>query len=117
SALTWLFWLLSENPFAISKIREELKSILPTDENDKFQIFSIEELNKLPYLHGAFCEVLRLYPPAPYQQRVAVQADILPSGHHVNHGIEIVLSWYALGRMKSIWGDDCLQFKPERWIS
>ncbi|XVF61774.1 hypothetical protein PTKIN_Ptkin08bG0157500 [Pterospermum kingtungense] len=22
-----------------------------------------------------------------------------------------------MGRMKSIWGEDCLEFKPERWIN
>ncbi|KAJ0097938.1 hypothetical protein Patl1_27753 [Pistacia atlantica] len=24
---------------------------------------------------------------------------------------------YAMGRMESIWGEDCLEFKPERWIT
>ncbi|KAL2941867.1 Noroxomaritidine synthase [Bienertia sinuspersici] len=23
---------------------------------------------------------------------------------------------HAMGRMKSIWGDDCSEYKPERWI-
>nr|AHF22091.1 CYP96A69 [Maesa lanceolata] len=117
ACLSWLFWLLSKHPSVESKIREELKAILPMDEHEKFRLFNAEELNKLPYLHAAFCETLRLYPPAPYQQRVAVHPDILPSGHRVNNKIKIVFSWYALGRLKSIWGNDCLEFKPERWIS
>nr|AHF22086.1 CYP96A68 [Maesa lanceolata] len=117
ACLSWLFWLLSKNPSSESKIREELIAILPKDEVRTSKLFSVEELNKLPYLHGAFCETLRLYPPAPYQSRAIVQSDILPSGHHVNPKMTIVLSWYALGRMKSIWGNDALEFKPERWIS
>lgn len=23
---------------------------------------------------------------------------------------------YAMGRMKFVWGDDALEFKPERWL-
>ncbi|KAH7860398.1 hypothetical protein Vadar_012983 [Vaccinium darrowii] len=30
---------------------------------------------------------------------------------------QIVFSIYAMGRMKFIWGEDCLEFKPERWIT
>jgi len=117
SALTWLFWLLSENPSVELKMRNELESILSKDEVEKFRLFNVDELKKLPYLHGAICETLRLYPPAPYQQRVPVKPDTLPSGHRVHPKMEIFFSWYALGRDPSIWGDDCLEFKPERWIS
>ncbi|KAH0862816.1 hypothetical protein HID58_080027, partial [Brassica napus] len=35
----------------------------------------------------------------------------------VDDNWKIVISIYALGRMKSVWGDDAEDFRPERWIS
>ncbi|KAK3017197.1 hypothetical protein RJ639_007752 [Escallonia herrerae] len=117
AALTWLFWLLSENPMAESKIREEMEAKLSWVDATGCWSCDTGELSKLVYLHGAICESLRLYPPAPFQIRTTVQPDMLPSGHRVNSNSKIVLSSYAMGRMKSIWGEDCLEFKPERWVS
>ncbi|KAJ0040551.1 hypothetical protein Pint_26930 [Pistacia integerrima] len=118
SALTWFLWLLSKNPQVETKIREELKTIIPTDKTEaKWWKFDIKELNKLAYLHGALCETLRLYPPVPFQHKVPIVPDILPSGHRVTPKNKILFFLYAMGRMKSIWGEDCLEFKPERWIS
>lgn len=31
--------------------------------------------------------------------------------------IDVILCSYAMGRMEFIWGEHCLEFKPERWIS
>lgn len=31
--------------------------------------------------------------------------------------MKVIFSLYAMGRMKFIWGKDCREFKPERWIS
>lgn len=31
--------------------------------------------------------------------------------------MKMVLCLYAMGRMEKIWGEDCLEFKRERWIS
>ncbi|XP_044469090.1 alkane hydroxylase MAH1-like [Mangifera indica] len=118
SGLTWFFWLLSKNPQAETKIREELKLITPMDKTSaKWWKFDIKKLNKLTYLHGALCETLRLYPPVPFQHKVPLEPDILPSGHRVTPKNKILFFLYAMGRMKSIWGEDCLEFKPERWIS
>ncbi|KAJ0040271.1 hypothetical protein Pint_26949 [Pistacia integerrima] len=118
SALTWFFWLVSKNPQVETKILEELEMIIPADKMAaKWWKFDSKELNKLVYLHGALCEALRLYPPVPFQHKVPIVPDILPSGHHLVPNNKILFSLYAMGRMKSIWGDDCLEFKPQRWIS
>ncbi|XP_074375538.1 alkane hydroxylase MAH1-like [Apium graveolens] len=117
-ALSWFFWLLSKNPSVESKILEEINTNLQSNEVKSWMLFNKkEELQKLVYLHAAFCEALRLYPSVPFNHKSPAQADILPSGHGVEKDSKIVLSYYAMGRMESIWGKDCLEFKPERWIT
>ncbi|KHG15665.1 Cytochrome P450 protein [Gossypium arboreum] len=41
---------------------------------------------------------------------------MLPSGHPVHPKAKILFSVYSTGRMKSTWGEDFYEFKPERWI-
>ncbi|CAK9320306.1 unnamed protein product [Citrullus colocynthis] len=118
STLSWFFFCLSNNPNIVAKIREELETVFPPNEaRDQWRVFSMEEVDKLVYFHGTLFETLRLYPPLPFQHKVAVQHDILPSGHHINPKTKILFSLYALGRMSDVWGKDCMEFKPERWIS
>lgn len=119
SALTWFFWLLSKNPNVETKIREELESIsLPSEVKDEsVKLFDVQDLNKLVYLHGALCESLRLYPPVPFQHKEPIEHDTLPTGHKVYPKMKVMFSLYAMGRMESIWGKDCSEMKPERWIS
>ncbi|RWR93083.1 alkane hydroxylase MAH1-like protein [Cinnamomum micranthum f. kanehirae] len=81
------------------------------------RVFTSEELGGLVSLHAALCESLRLFPPVPLIHKGVVKPDILPSGHRVEPGVKILYTTYALGRMEVIWGKDCLDFKPERWIS
>ncbi|KAK3419132.1 hypothetical protein EUGRSUZ_H04857 [Eucalyptus grandis] len=117
SALTWFFWALSMNPSVEMRIREEIRSVIPKEEQN-LRVFNISEhMHKLVYLHGAVCESLRLYPPLPFQRKCPAKPDVLPSGHEVDPGTKIIVVMYAMGRIKSIWGEDFLEFKPERWIS
>ncbi|XP_030527458.1 alkane hydroxylase MAH1-like [Rhodamnia argentea] len=117
SALTWFFWALSMNPSVEMRIVEEIRSVIPKEE-ENLSVFKIgEHMDKMVYLHGALCESLRLYPPVPFQHKCPVKADVLPSGHTVDPGTKILFHLYSMGRMKSVWGEDCLEFRPERWIS
>ncbi|KAL5987111.1 hypothetical protein ACLOJK_041107 [Asimina triloba] len=132
SALTWFFWLISNNPRVEMKILEELKRVKSTKhaqpkvlhddggggEAEQIPcVFDAEELSGLVYLHAALCDSLRLFPPVPFEHKGVVQQEVLPTGEMVRPNTKVLISLFSMGRMESIWGEDCLDFKPERWIS
>ncbi|XVF16339.1 hypothetical protein REPUB_Repub10bG0023000 [Reevesia pubescens] len=106
ASLSWFFWLIATNPSVEIKILEEIKANTPTGNDKKMLLFRGEELNRFIYLHAALCETLRLYPAVPYNHKTASESDILPSGHRVSPKTRILLNFYAMGRMKEIWGED-----------
>ncbi|OUZ99318.1 Cytochrome P450 [Macleaya cordata] len=129
SALSWFFWLVSKNPCVEAKILEELKllayskNIIKNAENDDLirtkrspWVFDADDVTGMVYLHAALCESLRLYPSVPLTHKGAREDDVLPDGTVVKPGMMIIISSYAMGRMEWVWGKDCLEFKPERWI-
>ncbi|KAM3686542.1 hypothetical protein ACB098_10G009800 [Castanea mollissima] len=117
AALTWLFWLIITHPSVEKRILEEIKVNFQAREDGNWRFFEVEELGKLVYLHAAICEALRLYPSVPFNHRVSIQPDTLPSGHHIDANTKVMVSLYSMGSMEEVWGHDCLEFKPERWIS
>ncbi|KAF2309120.1 hypothetical protein GH714_000658 [Hevea brasiliensis] len=117
AALVWIFWVVATHPDVEQKILEEIKANLGAETGEQWRVFSIEEVRKLVYLHAVICEVLRLYPPVPFEHKVSIEEDTLPSGHKVPRNMRILFSLYSMGRLEEIWGKDCLEFKPERWIS
>ncbi|KAK8446827.1 hypothetical protein SEVIR_9G550300v4 [Setaria viridis] len=121
SALSWFFYLLTQNPRVVAKILEELETVKQGTSAviapDGTVTFDPDELGRLTYLHAALCESLRLYPPVPQELKEAAAADVLPCGHEVRAGDKILVWLYAMGRMEDVWGSDCREFRPERWIS
>ncbi|CAA7024278.1 unnamed protein product [Microthlaspi erraticum] len=115
AALTWFFWLLSENPNVVTKILQEINMHLPKCERgqERLPVDNVEYLNKLVYLHGALNEAMRLYPPLPFQRKTPIKPDVLPSGHKVEANSRIFIFVHALGRMRSVWGEDAMEYKPE----
>jgi cytochrome P450 len=101
------------------KILEEIlkENIAVKDDKKWDNCFGTQQLDKQVYLHAALCEALRLYPVVAFDPRTATGVDTLPSGHRIDQNTKIIIFIYAMGRMEEIWGDDCLQYKPERWIS
>ncbi|KAI7992621.1 Alkane hydroxylase MAH1 [Camellia lanceoleosa] len=120
AALTWFFWLVATNPSVENKIREEIiTKLLPKEDNRLRLCFSNvndQEMKKLVHLHGALCESLWLFPPVSMQHKASLQPDILPSSNNIGANTRMLLGLYSMERMETIWGKDCLEFKPERWI-
>ncbi|CAI0454904.1 unnamed protein product [Linum tenue] len=116
SGLVWLLWLVATHPHVERAILDEIEQFVAV--NGKAAFWSKGELttNKMVYLHAAICETLRLYPPVPFQHRCAMGEDLLPSGHRVRKGARMIFSICSMARMPQIWGEDCAEFKPERWI-
>ncbi|KAF8780546.1 hypothetical protein HU200_001680 [Digitaria exilis] len=119
SALSWFFYLLTQNPRVVAKILHELETVKQgtCTGPDGMVSFDPDELGKLTYLHAALCESLRLYPPVPQELKEAVAGDVLPSGHEVRGGDKVLVWLYAMGRMEEVWGNDCREFRPERWVA
>ncbi|XP_023742547.1 alkane hydroxylase MAH1 [Lactuca sativa] len=114
AGLSWFLYLVAQNPRIESKIRREIEKEVG-DAN--WKSLGVKELSGMVYLHGGLCEALRLYPPVALQHKSPSEVDVLPSGHAVNEHSKIILSFYSMGRMESIWGKDCMEFKPERWFT
>ncbi|KAJ8437988.1 hypothetical protein Cgig2_033721 [Carnegiea gigantea] len=90
--LSWLFYLLLKNPQVLSKLKEGLDVIMAKSKDE--------------HEDG-------LDPPVPFQAKVPMEPDILPSVHQLDPSMQIIISMYVMGRMRSIWGEDCYEFKPQ----
>ncbi|XP_065867873.1 cytochrome P450 94C1 [Euphorbia lathyris] len=115
SGLTSFFWLLSQNPRVESAIRNESERVIGPREEEKI-VTSFEKLNQLHYLNAAVYESLRLFPPVQFDSKFSQEDDVLPDGTFVTKGTRVTYHQYAMGRMDRIWGLDCNEFKPERWL-
>ncbi|XP_044963516.1 alkane hydroxylase MAH1-like [Hordeum vulgare subsp. vulgare] len=118
--LPWIFYNLAQNPNIVSVIRNELSPIASRKigaGRGAIVIFEPEEIKSLVYLQATLFETLRLYPPAPFERKTVVADDIMPSGHKVKAGDTIFISVHSMGRMEDVWGKDCHDYNPYRWIS
>ncbi|KAL0418988.1 UNVERIFIED_CONTAM: cytochrome [Sesamum radiatum] len=121
-ALSWFFWLVMNTARVEEKIIHEISAVLQETrgkDTEKWveEPLTFDEADRLVYLKAALAETLRLYPSVPLDFKYVVSDDVLPDGTVLPAGSTVTYSIYSVGRMKSIWGEDCLEFKPERWLS
>jgi cytochrome P450 len=108
NALTWAFYLLSENPRTFEALRSELTLAL----NGRVPTF--DDLPKLPYARAVFEESMRLYPPAWMIGRCAKSQDTI-GNYLVPAGTFVLVSPYVTHRHPALW-DNPDQFDPSRFI-
>jgi len=109
AALTWFFWLLSKHSHVENEILKEVMG--------KSESVDYDEVKDMVYTHASLYESMRLYPPVPVDTKEAAHDDVLPDGTLVKKGWRVTYHIYAMGRSEKIWGPDCAEFRPERWLS
>ncbi|KAM7212185.1 cytochrome P450 52A13 [Rhypophila decipiens] len=116
--LSWTFRLLVRHPAAMDRLRREVAAVMGDQ-----AVATREQIRKMPFLACVVKESLRLYPPVPLNNREAVKTTMLPTGGGpdgtspimVRKGELVVFSQYVNTRMKSLFGEDASNFRPERW--
>lgn len=103
-ALAWFFWLLASHPDVEARVLDDVAR-------------AGGDVGAMDYLHAALTEAMRLYPPVPVDFKEALEDDVLPDGTLVRAAQRVIYYTYAMGRDKATWGPDCLDFRPERWLS
>jgi len=116
--LGWTFMRLAVHRDIFLKLREiVLREFAPGEP------VSFTKLKGCRYLQHFLNEVLRLHPLVPFNNRIAAKDTTLPVGGGpdqkspvaVRKGQTINYSVYLMHRRKDLWGEDALEFKPERW--
>ena len=107
NALTWTWYLLSQNPEKEAKFHTEIDSVL------KGRVPSMEDVPNLKYIEAVLAESMRLYPPAWAIGRYAVEDNEL-GGYTVPQGSTVLCSPYILHHDARFW-ENADEFIPERW--
>jgi len=121
TAVVWALYALACRPAAYAKLTAEARAFY-TDTP------SMDELNGMTYLDYVTREVLRLHAPVSNTDRVAREDVVVPLSEPVidRHGVKrhefrmqkgdvVIAPILAVHKLKSLWGEDAEEFKPERW--
>lgn len=107
NALTWTWYLLSQNPDAEASLHDELKIVL----DGRPPTFG--DIPNLQNTEAVLAESMRLFPPAWTLGRLAV-AEHEFGGYRIPKGSLLLASQYVIHRDPRFW-DRPDEFRPERW--
>ena len=107
SAAAWLVHGLGANPAVLSRLRDQVRDTIgdrpPTT----------DDLRAMPLVDGVVRETLRLWSPAAFSGRRAVD-DFELYGYRIPGGSMVMYTPYITHRLPEVWGDP-VSYRPERW--
>ncbi|MEO6923648.1 MAG: cytochrome P450, partial [Bryocella sp.] len=106
NALTWTWYLLSQNSEARARMEAEVDAVL----GDREAV--LEDFARLKYTEMVFAESMRLYPPAWAMGRQSTKPVELGE-YRLPPGAHFFFSQYVMHRSEEYW-DAPLEFRPER---
>ncbi len=107
NTLNWTWYLLAQNPEIEGKLHHEIDTVLGGN------VPTLADLRRLPYSEMVIKEAMRLFPPAYFFGRVAVD-DVQLGDFRTAKGTGIGISSYAVHR-DARWWDEPEAFRPERF--
>jgi cytochrome P450 len=110
NALTWTWYLLSQNPEAADRMYAEVADVLGT--GDAARQATVADYPRLKYTEMVFAESMRLYPPAWAMGRQSTKAVEL-GPYRIPPGAHFFFSQYVVQRSDEYW-DSPNEFRPER---
>src|SRR5258708_17266376 len=116
NALTWTWYLLSQNPEAEAKLHAELDQVLaptPLQASGELRVPTMDDLPNLKYTEAVLAESMRLYPPAWAAGRNVI-AEHEFGGYKVPEGSIVLASQFLMHRDARFW-DEPEAFLPARW--
>ncbi|MBW0526103.1 hypothetical protein O181_065818 [Austropuccinia psidii MF-1] len=112
-ALSWAFYHLLMNPEIISRIREEANDILSDAPDDQV---TYDNYKSFAWSQASILEALRLHPSVPKNLKFALRDDKIPGGPTIEAGDGVRWSDWTMARDPEVWGEDCGEYRPTRWI-
>ncbi|KAJ7475711.1 cytochrome P450 [Mycena latifolia] len=125
AALSRTLHLLAQHQDVQEKLRQELRSAQKDGVDPSY-----DDLVSLEYLDAICRETLRLYPPVSFITRTARKDVVLTTSAPITTvdgstttdipipaETDIIISILASNRNSAVWGPDCLEWQPERWLS
>ncbi|KAJ7915779.1 cytochrome P450 [Mycena leptocephala] len=122
SSLNRLLHIIAQSPDIQHKLRAEILAYPETMDHDT--------IVGLPYLDAVIRETMRLYPPVTPANSRPMEDTVLPLSTPVTGldgtimgSINVpkgTLCYIAIGASnhdKQVWGEDALEFRPERWVN
>jgi cytochrome P450 len=106
--LSWMYYLLSQNPAAREQMEAEVDAVL------QGRVPTNDDVEKLPWTRACFEEAMRLYPPVWHVQRVPITDDVV-GGYRLPAGTLVFVSIWSTHRDPGIW-ENPAGFDPRRFI-
>ncbi|KAJ5938395.1 Cytochrome P450 E-class CYP52 [Penicillium verhagenii] len=117
--MSWAFFLLARHPKSLAQLCSEIDQVTEGSAE-----LTRAKIKKMKYLRCVLNETQRLYPQLPLNVRVAAKTTVIPSGGGpdgrspvlIPKGTGVGYSVYHMHRLRSLYGKDANEFRPERWL-
>ncbi len=106
-ALTWTFYLLSQNPEAEAQLYDEMERVLAD------RLPTLADLQNLSYARNVLKEAMRMYPPVWGMDREVIKECEI-GGHTLPKGALVLLCQWVTHHDARFFPDP-YRFEPERW--